>query len=160
VTKTIPQKSISTQRAFSMIELVIVMAIISILAAISVPFMWNYLDKAQSVSAVSDIERISRSIELYVAQTGHPPSSLSDVYMDKLKDPWGNPYQYLSFETVKGNGKGKFRKDRNLVPINSDYDLYSMGPDGKSSGPLTAAASRDDIIRAGNGSFVGIAEDY
>jgi general secretion pathway protein G len=80
--------------------------------------------------------------------------------MDELKDPWGNPYQYLSFETVKGNDKGKFRKDRNLVPINSDYDLYSMGPDGKSSGPLTAAASRDDIIRAGNGSFVGIAEDY
>ncbi|MCG6963484.1 MAG: prepilin-type cleavage/methylation domain-containing protein, partial [Acidobacteria bacterium] len=37
---------------------------------------------------------------------------------------------------------------------------YSMGPDGKSQPPLTAKASRDDIVRAGNGSFVGVAIDY
>jgi general secretion pathway protein G len=60
--------------------------------------------------------------------------------------------------TVKGNGKK--RKDRNLVPLNSDYDLYSQGPDGNSVSPLTAAASQDDIIRANNGGFVGKAEDY
>jgi general secretion pathway protein G len=52
------------------------------------------------------------------------------------------------------------RKDRNLVPINSDYDLYSMGPDGESMPPLTAARSRDDIVRANNGGFVGTAEAY
>jgi general secretion pathway protein G len=52
------------------------------------------------------------------------------------------------------------RKDRNLVPINSDYDLYSVGPDGDSSLPLTAATSRDDIVRANDGRFIGKAEDY
>jgi len=149
---------IKVQHAFSIIELLIALAIISILAAVSIPFMANYIDKARSSGAVAGIGRISTSIDLYVSVNGFPPDSLAQVFMDKLEDPWGNPYQYLSFTNVKG--KGKFRKDRNLVPINTDYDLYSMGPDGKSVGPLTAKASRDDIIRAGNGSFVGIAEDY
>jgi len=58
------------------------------------------------------------------------------------------------------NGKGKVRKDHNLVPLNSDYDLYSMGKDGKSVSPLTAKASRDDIVRANNGAFVGLASEY
>ncbi len=46
------------------------------------------------------------------------------------------------------------------MPINSDFDLYSMGKDGRSVGPLTARHSRDDIVRASNGRFVGLAEDY
>ena len=52
------------------------------------------------------------------------------------------------------------RKDQNLVPINSDYDLYSLGEDGDSKAPLTARASHDDIIRANNGNFIGLGEDY
>ena len=60
--------------------------------------------------------------------------------------------------TVKG--KGKLRKDKFLVPLNSDYDLYSMGPDGKSVPPLTAKASRDDILRANDGEFFGPAHLY
>ena len=75
-----------------------------------------------------------------------------------MLDPWGNPYQYLNVTTTKN--KGNVRKDRNLVPINSDYDLYSMGKDGTSQPPLTAKASRDDIIRANSGKFVGLAADY
>lgn len=55
---------------------------------------------------------------------------------------------------------GKKRKDKSLHPLNTDYDLYSMGPDGRSVSPLTAKASRDDIIRANNGGFIGVAEDY
>ena len=52
------------------------------------------------------------------------------------------------------------RKDKKLVPLNSDYDLYSMGPDGESKPPLTAKASKDDIVRANDGEFVGLAERY
>lgn len=52
------------------------------------------------------------------------------------------------------------RKDHNLHPINSDFDLYSSGADGQSSKPLTAGASKDDIIRANNGSFYGYGKDY
>lgn len=54
---------------------------------------------------------------------------------------------------------GKKRKDKSLYPLNTDYDLYSMGPDGKSQTPLTAKASRNDIVRAKNGAFIGWAAD-
>jgi general secretion pathway protein G len=64
-----------------------------------------------------------------------------------------------------GNGGGGgiagiARKDRFLVPINSTYDLYSVGADGKSTGPLTASISHDDVIRANDGGYVGLASGY
>jgi general secretion pathway protein G len=52
------------------------------------------------------------------------------------------------------------RKDRFLVPINTFFDLYSMGKDGQSVSPLTAQASRDDVIWANDGAFIGRASDY
>ena len=52
------------------------------------------------------------------------------------------------------------RKDRFLVPINTNFDLYSMGPDGKSVPPLTAQASQDDIIWASDGEYIGPAAQY
>ena len=59
-----------------------------------------------------------------------------------------------------GNGKGKLRRDRNMNPINSDYDLYSMGKDGETSTQLNSTKGKDDIIRALNGEFVGLASDF
>jgi general secretion pathway protein G len=47
-----------------------------------------------------------------------------------------------------------------VVPINSDYDLYSMGKDGESVPPLTARASRDDVIRANDGAYIGLASEF
>jgi len=61
--------------------------------------------------------------------------------------------------TVEGVN-GKRRKDHSLVPVNSDYDLYSMGPDGKSKPPFTARDSRDDIVRAANGGFIGPVSEF
>ena len=55
---------------------------------------------------------------------------------------------------------GQARKDRALVPINSDFDLFSTGRDGQSMGPLTAPSSQDDIVRASDGAFVGLGRDY
>jgi general secretion pathway protein G len=55
---------------------------------------------------------------------------------------------------------GQARKDRKLVPINSDFDLFSPGRDGKTTGPLTAKASQDDIVRGSDGAFVGLGKDY
>lgn len=54
-------------------------------------------------------------------------------------------------------GVGGARKDRFLVPINSDFDIYSMGRDGQTVAPLTAKKSHDDIIRASDGGFYGLA---
>ena len=74
------------------------------------------------------------------------------------KDPWGNPYQYTNIATV--TGLGKLRKDRFLVPINSDFDLFSMGPDGRFASALTAKISQDDIIRGSDGRYFGVASGY
>ena len=70
-------------------------------------------------------------------------------------DPWGRPYVYLNLQDPAT--KGLARKNKNLVPINSDYDLYSIGKDGESRAPLTAKVSRDDVIRANDGGFLGLA---
>ena len=72
----------------------------------------------------------------------------------------GHPCQYLNMHSGDPDIAGKRRKDKNLVPINSDYDLYSKGPDGASVPALTAAKSRDDIVRANDGAYVGIASGY
>jgi len=52
-----------------------------------------------------------------------------------------NPYGYLKLGDKKAHGHA--RKNHSLVPINTDFDLYSTGPDGRSSPPLTAKHSRD-----------------
>ncbi len=52
------------------------------------------------------------------------------------------------------------RRDRFLVPINTYYDLYSVGKDGASVAPLTAGPSKDDIVRANDGGFIGLGRLY
>ena len=132
------------------------LAIVALLAMLAIP---DYIDKANDNKAIADISAIAQAVERYrIIHNDSLPSDLDDLSMDTLTDPWGNPYQYYNIGAAKG--KGKLRKDQNLVPINSDYDLYSMGKDGASVGPLTAAKSRDDIVRANNGDFIGRAEDY
>ncbi|MEJ2327300.1 MAG: type II secretion system protein GspG, partial [Chromatiaceae bacterium] len=92
------------------------------------------------------------------------PSNWRGPYLRKAvpPDPWGNPYKYLNIQTAKSDPSalGKVRKDRSLHPLSSDYDLYSMGADGRSAPALTAQVSRDDIVRARNGEFVDLALNY
>lgn len=107
---------------------------------------------------MGDIRTIETDITGYESTTGQLPDDLSQVGDDLILDPWNNPYQYLNHANVKGNGK--VRKDRFLVPLNSDYDLYSMGADGQSVSPLTASKSQDDIIRASNGAYIGLASQF
>lgn len=146
-------------RGMTIIEIVIVLAILGILASIGIPLYNDYRYHAMVTQAKSDIADIDYLIAQYQADNqGDLPDGLGDIGKAGLQDPWGNPYGYLNLVTLKGNGHA--RKDKNLVPINSDYDLYSSGKDGESVGPLTAKASRDDVIRASNGRFVGLAADY
>ncbi len=143
--------------AFSLIELLIVVALIGIISSIAYPSYVEYLEKARTATAIGDITKLDLQMVNYFAKKVAYPASLDELGPVPI-DPWGNQYQYLNISTVKG--VGKVRKDKNLVPINSDYDLYSMGPDGKSVSPLTAKHSRDDIVRGNNGGFIGIAIDY
>jgi general secretion pathway protein G len=146
------------QRAFTLFELLLVAAILGVVAAFAIPGYGQYKEQVKITQAKTDIVIIESAIERYYADHLAFPDTLAQAGLGGMLDPWGNPYQYLNITTAKG--KGQVRKDLNLVPINSDYDLYSMGKDGESQSPLTAKASRDDIIRANNGKFVGLAADY
>ena len=52
------------------------------------------------------------------------------------------------------------RWKKNDFPITTDFDLYSMGPDGQTQQNLQSAKSKDDIVRADEGAFVGKASTY
>lgn len=156
------------REGMTLLELMVVLTIISVLAAITGSRYTTYIERVRVTRATVDIRNISIEIRGWVLDRGYVPASLADVGQDGLLDPWGNPYRYLPLAPTgpaakKGKGgknTGKARKDRFLVPINSDYDLYSMGADGESVSPLTAKKSRDDVIRANDGAFVGLAIDY
>ena len=143
---------------YSLLELMIALAILGLVAGIAIPGYQGYVTESRITAAVHEIKVMEVKIKGFHVLEGQYPATLAeaDAAMD---DPWGNPYQYLPIEGYK-DVAGKQRKDHALVPINSDFDLYSMGADGQSQPPLTSKASRDDIVRANNGGFIGAAEDY
>ncbi|HUM93121.1 MAG TPA: prepilin-type N-terminal cleavage/methylation domain-containing protein [Candidatus Competibacter sp.] len=144
---------------FTLAELLLALAIAAILATIAFSSYSGYRIRLDNQQAKNDILLIQIAIERFHSTHFNYPNQLTDLTDTiPLQDPWGQTYQYLNITTVKGIGQ--VRKDHNLVPLNTDYDLYSMGKDGKSVSPLTAKASRDDIVRANNGAFVGLASDY
>jgi general secretion pathway protein G len=144
----------------TVVELLIVAAMIGVLAAIAGPLLVDSSARAKVVRATTDIRILSREIDAYATVNGTYPDSLADIGKAAFLDPWRRPYLYLNIANAPPKAKGAMRKDRFLVPLNSDYDLCSAGPDGRSSPPLTARGSRDDIIRANDGGFIGVAADY
>ena len=112
------------------------------------------------IKAVADIRVLDGEIGVFEVNNGRLPDSLDEIGRGTLRDAWGNGYEFLNFSTLKGAGKGKMRKDRFLVPLNSTYDLYSKGKDGRSQAPLTARDSWDDVIRANDGGYIGLASAY
>lgn len=208
---------VQRQQGFTIVELIIVVAILGALAGLAMPAYLGYLDKARLARCIVEIRSIERVVNAYETANGLFPNTLAEAGAGDMVDPWGNAYEYLNIAALSlpgnngnaggnggnanpggngnsggngggggnsgGNGgkktsfwflsddayaasangnadKGKPRKDRFLHPINSDYDLYSMGKDGESVEPLTAKKSLDDVIRANDGSFVGLAADF
>jgi general secretion pathway protein G len=147
----------SRQRGFTLVELALIVAIVAILATLAVTTYQGYRERVRINQAVGDLLTISTSITEFNADYKRLPADLAEVGKDGMRDPWGNAYLYINHTT---EAKGHWRKDKNIVPINSDFDLSSAGPDGNSQAPLTAKASRDDIIRANDGSFIGLASVY
>ena len=152
-----PQRFEPGYPGFTMIELMIVIAILVTLATLAIPLFSAYVQRTKTARAIVDIRVLQGEIIAFEVENGRLPVDLAEIKRDTLLDPWGNPYQYTNFALTP---KGKWRKDKFLVPINSTYDLWSMGPDGESVPPLTATKSQDDIIRASDGSFIGRATLY
>lgn len=145
------------QRAFTIVEAMIAVLLVGVLAAVALPTYGRYRNKARTTQAVTDIVAMASLIEIYSRDARAYPESLADAGLGGRLDPWGHPYVYYN---VDAHGRGHARKDHALNPINSDFDLYSMGPDGDSKPQVTQKASVDDIIRASNGKFVGVAADF
>jgi len=139
-----------------LLELTLVLALVSLLMAVAIPGFNGYVERANTSRAIGDIGGISLQLSRWQTSFGVFPDTLAVAGLDRL-DPWGQPYVYLNLADAK---PGEFRRDKNLNPVNTDYDLYSIGKDGETLKAFTAKQARDDIVRANNGGFIGRAEDY
>ena len=148
-------------QALTLVELLLAIAILATLGAIAVPMYDGYIDKARNSAAIAGLREIEAGILRFQIERGGPPDTLAEAGIPTKLDPWGHPYQYLKLQGVdKKDLKGNWRRDRFINPLNTDFDLYSMGKDGESKPPLTTKVSHDDIVRANNGAFVGLASEY
>lgn len=143
---------------FSLVETALVLAVAGLLIAIAVPAYQGYITRSRVVETSLDIDAMSATIRKHEMSTGALPDSLADVSYGGKADPWGYPYEYFNLRNSKGNGKA--RKDQKLAPLNSDFDLYSVGPDGATAASLGNKSSRDDVVRARDGKFIGLASDF
>ena len=151
--------NIKRQRSgFSLVELVVTLMIVSVLGALAMPSYRDHQDNVNMALALVDMRRIANALEVYFIDNNAWPPSLTEIGMDGLRDPFGNPYVFVGFD--ENTASADKRKDANLNPVNSDYDLYSVGKDGDTSRNFNASNARDDIVRANDGQFYGFAEDY
>ena len=108
---------------FTIFDLLIAITIGGLLMTIAIPVYTGAAERARVAAATSHIGQIQLAIGKFLLEDNQGmPESLAVVGMDLRLDPWGNPYQYLNIEA--GANRGAVRKNRNLVPLNTDYDLY------------------------------------
>ncbi len=110
-------------RGFTLIEVMVVIVILAIMAAMIVPKVMSRPDEARIVAARQDVASLAQAVKLYkLDNKQYPPgdqglNALLGHYLDRLpQDPWGKPYQYL-FPGVRG-----------------EFDIWSFGADGVPGG--------------------------
>jgi general secretion pathway protein G len=150
------------QSGFSLLELMMAVGLIGILAAIAIPGYQRYIERAKVSEAVQEMGDIQLRIERFRSRNMRLPDTLAEatsgVAAATLTDPWGRSYVFYNY--AAGTTPDPTRRDKNLKPLNTDYDLYSIGKDGLTEKQLNNAASLDDVVRALDGSFIGSGKDF
>ena len=141
-----------------MLELMIALAILAIIVRFASVSYAENVEKTRVYEASAYIAVMSGTIEGFISSNGAAPASLNDVGLGGSVDPWGYEYRYNP--NMNQQGAGGKRKDRSLNPLNTDFDLYSVGEDGGTSQSLMPKVSDDDVIRANDGGYIGLAKDY
>ncbi len=158
------------QRGFTLIELMIAVAIVSIIAAIAIPVYKGYIAEARIGTAIKDIHQIElvlndlaldsdlaaldanntavRGVYLLAGQVVLGATATAPAGARAWLDPWARIYRYQR-PGVKTDPGGAVSNNSTLP---QGYDLFSQGPD--------ATASGDDVMRGCNGDFVGFASDH
>jgi general secretion pathway protein G len=137
-------------------DLIAVFAGVLLLSSFAIPAFNGYVERSRVSRAVSDIGTMSLQLYRWQHETNTLPTKLAEAGLGG-DDPWGRPYVYVR---AAGVSQAQLRKDEELAPLNSDFDLYSLGPDGVSALSLPSAPSRDDVVRADNGAYIGLAVNY
>jgi general secretion pathway protein G len=134
------------------------MTVVTVMGALSVMAVARTkytIEQARVAKATGDIRAISNDVMAYQAGGQTLPNSLTDIDRAGLLDPWGNPYVYVNLKTG-----GTPRTDIFGVPLNTEFDVYSLGPDGASALSLSSGAGQDDVVRAADGGFIGRGSRY
>ncbi len=145
-------------KGFTLIELLVVIAIVGIIAAVGAPKILAQIEKAEYAHAVQDVKSYFKEAKMYRISNGEYPSTWTEIgYSSPPVDPWGNEYVLNNHDDIS---PGARRSDGPTIPINSQLDIFSSGPNGHWDPNILAAQSKDDVILAMDGSFVGKAEDF
>lgn len=154
----VSRRETGTQRGLTLIELLLGVTLLGIVTALVVPMVANHVREVRTERARAEIRGINTEILAHLQREGELPATLEDLEPRRRTDPWGHQYRYLPFT---GPGwRAEARKDRFLVPINTLFDLYSVGPDGESRPPLQAGPSLDDVVMANDGGWIGVAAEF
>ncbi|MEI6702165.1 MAG: prepilin-type N-terminal cleavage/methylation domain-containing protein [Deltaproteobacteria bacterium] len=154
LTSRMRQVTVCGNRGFTLVELIVVTAVLGVLAAMAMPAYKSYVESAKSVSCASDIRTIEKAITAYLLENNVtvPAATLAAMGIVSKSDPWNRPYEYH----LLSEGGYDPREDIAGVVLNTDYDLYSLGENGASLGPNgNDAENKDDIVRSNDGGFVG-----
>jgi general secretion pathway protein G len=138
-----------SERGFTFIEIMVVVAILAILAALVVPRIMGRTDEAKRTAAKVQIRNIEGALQLYKLDNGVYPSTDQGLkalvekpsvgvipkkwklggYLPKLpEDPWGNPYKYQSPSQSSGLSPGQ------SPGLKAEYEIISLGTDGETGG--------------------------
>jgi len=144
--------------ALTILELLIAGAIVVTLVGIGFPAYNRYRENAKVAQAIVNIRTMEHDILIHEGFAHRWPDSLDEIGRGGYLDPWRRPYQYLSSNST--NWAVDRRRDLSDNPLNDDFDLYSLGRDGLSKPQLKFKDSQDDVVRAQEGSYVGLASEY